>query len=185
MPVPLAPYPTPPVPYTPPANGILQVPLVHRASLCVLDVETFCSIQLEQPPYAVLFAMQSQVHRNGPVGLWRLPHLTYVHPWSNKCTMFLLSHRKSSLGRMLLMYQYGARSVKCAVCNFVTSVGGYSWEPIAVEISLDGNLTPLFPHILESSLNKRYRTEVQWLKLPQSPASVLHITISPKRLQLS
>ncbi|XP_057476984.1 protein LSD1-like [Actinidia eriantha] len=26
--------------------------------------------------------------------------------------------------RMLLMYQYGARSVKCAVCNFVTSVGG-------------------------------------------------------------
>ncbi|GJN12382.1 hypothetical protein PR202_ga30655 [Eleusine coracana subsp. coracana] len=25
--------------------------------------------------------------------------------------------------RMLLMYQYGARSVKCAVCNFVTSVG--------------------------------------------------------------
>lgn len=25
--------------------------------------------------------------------------------------------------RMLLMYQYGARSVKCAVCSFVTSVG--------------------------------------------------------------
>nr|ACF82077.1 unknown [Zea mays] len=24
---------------------------------------------------------------------------------------------------MLLMYQYGARSVKCAVCSFVTSVG--------------------------------------------------------------
>lgn len=25
--------------------------------------------------------------------------------------------------RMLLMYQYGARSVKCAVCQFITSVG--------------------------------------------------------------
>uniref|UniRef100_A0A166D6A4 Zinc finger LSD1-type domain-containing protein n=1 Tax=Daucus carota subsp. sativus TaxID=79200 RepID=A0A166D6A4_DAUCS len=25
--------------------------------------------------------------------------------------------------QMLLMYQYGARSVKCAVCQFVTSVG--------------------------------------------------------------
>lgn len=175
----------------------------------VLDVETFCSIRLERPLCVALFAMQSLLchhqvdfflsfdsllivystisqqlitsrHRNGPVGLRRLPHLTDVHSWGNKRSMFLLSHCQSSLGRymiyhlitlkrklkmitqvslrldtsssiafmlvenkhqicivsanqvahvncgncrMLLMYQYGARSVKCAVCNFVTSVG--------------------------------------------------------------
>jgi len=37
-------------------------------------------------------------HGNGPVGLWRLPHLTHVHPWSNQCAVFLLSHSQSSLG---------------------------------------------------------------------------------------
>lgn len=33
---------------------------VHRVNLSVLDVETFSCIQLEPPPCAVLFAMQSQ-----------------------------------------------------------------------------------------------------------------------------
>lgn len=34
---------------------------VRKVSLFVLDVETFYSIQLEQPQYVVLSAMQSQV----------------------------------------------------------------------------------------------------------------------------
>ena len=38
-------------------------------------------------------------HRNGPIGLWRLPYLVNVHPWSYKCSMFVLSHRQSGLGR--------------------------------------------------------------------------------------
>ncbi|KAI8546820.1 hypothetical protein RHMOL_Rhmol07G0149100 [Rhododendron molle] len=58
MPVPLAPYPTPTVPVTPPAANANQV----------------------------------------------------AHVNCGNC-------------QMLLMYQYGARSVKCAVCNFVTTVG--------------------------------------------------------------
>ncbi|KAG5384804.1 hypothetical protein IGI04_036274, partial [Brassica rapa subsp. trilocularis] len=35
-----------------------------------------------------------------------------------------VAHVNCGSCRMLLMYQYGARSVKCAVCSFVTSVGG-------------------------------------------------------------
>lgn len=41
-------------------------------------------------------------HWNGPVGLWGLPHLAYVHPRRNKRSMFLLSHCQSSLGRYLI-----------------------------------------------------------------------------------
>ncbi|WVZ26023.1 hypothetical protein V8G54_004567 [Vigna mungo] len=141
--------------------------MVEKVNLSVLDVETFSCIQLEPPLCAVLFAMQSQQchllvaksqtlmrdrHRNGPVSLRRLPYSTHVHPWSDKCAMFLLSHGQSSVGRyftinvsifvgnhqvciesanqvahvncgncrMLLMYQYGARSVKCAATTSTT-----------------------------------------------------------------
>lgn len=40
-------------------------------------------------------------NRNGPVGMRRLPHLAYVHPWSHKCSMLLLSHCQSGNGRYL------------------------------------------------------------------------------------
>ncbi|KAB5573897.1 hypothetical protein DKX38_001091 [Salix brachista] len=101
--------------------------------------------------YLVTLSVQLYMsrHRNGPAGLRRLPHLAHVHPWSNERAVFLLPYSQSSPGglglgdkhqiynmtanqvahvncgscRMLLMYQYGARSVKCAVCNFVTPVG--------------------------------------------------------------
>ncbi|KAG7011533.1 Protein LOL1 [Cucurbita argyrosperma subsp. argyrosperma] len=43
---------------------------------------------------------------------------------SNDCLgmQTLVAHVSCGNCRMLLMYQYGARSVKCAVCNFVTSI---------------------------------------------------------------
>lgn len=40
----------------------------------------------------------SSRHRNGPVGMRRLPHLTHVHPRSDKRTVLLLSHSQPSLG---------------------------------------------------------------------------------------
>ncbi|KAG6788651.1 hypothetical protein POTOM_004724 [Populus tomentosa] len=88
---------------------------VHRASLCVLDVETCYSIQLEQPLCVVLFAMQSQ-----------LCHLLIKFGDKQQIynmTANQVAHVNCGSCRMLLMYRYGARSVKCAVCNFVTPVG--------------------------------------------------------------
>lgn len=131
--------------------------------------------------------MSHDRHRNGPVGMRRLPHLTmYIRGATSvqcscchtvnlalegigssmnfKCHCMLplffhfdhpicqngmfqmviwfvmlieglillrmgiaianqVAHVNCGNCRMLLMYQYGARSVKCAVCNFVTSVG--------------------------------------------------------------
>ncbi|KAL5181658.1 Protein LOL1 [Glycine soja] len=149
--VPLAPYPPPPppAPYTPPPNGaqsqlvcsgcrnLLLYP-VGATSVCCAVCNAVTTVP---PPGTVQF-----LHRNGPVSLWRLSHFPHVHPWSHKCAMLLLSHGQSSFGshyfvcmnivtanlvahvncgncKMLLRYQYGARSVKCAVCSFVTSVG--------------------------------------------------------------
>ncbi|KAH8521468.1 hypothetical protein H0E87_002485 [Populus deltoides] len=79
MPVPLAPYPTPPAPYAPPAPAPAPPP---------------------PPPANVTLPVQLYInrHRNGPVGLRRLPHLTDVHPWSNERAVFLLSYSQSSLG---------------------------------------------------------------------------------------
>ncbi|KAG4933304.1 hypothetical protein JHK87_047306 [Glycine soja] len=130
MPVPLAPYPTPPAPYTPPANGVqsqlvcsgcrnLLVFPVGATSVCC----AVCNAVTAVPPPAKSQILVCDRHRNGPVSMWRLPYFTHVHPGRDKCAMFMLSHCQSSFGRMLLAYQYGARSVKCAVCNFVTSVG--------------------------------------------------------------
>ncbi|KAH7687345.1 PPM-type phosphatase domain-containing protein [Dioscorea alata] len=95
MPVPLAPYPTPPVPFTPP-NGTTQSQLVCSG----------CRNLLLYPVGAtsVCCAVCSVV--------------TNVPPPANQ-----VAHVNCGNCRMLLMYQYGARSVKCAVCNFVTSVG--------------------------------------------------------------
>ena len=41
----------------------------------------------------------------------------------NCLTANQVAHVNCGNCRMLLMYQYGARSVKCAVCQFITSVG--------------------------------------------------------------
>ncbi|KAG8476051.1 hypothetical protein CXB51_032865 [Gossypium anomalum] len=131
MPVPLAPYPTPPAPYTPPAaNGYGFGIKIHRCSkpTCVFRLSKFIALS-SWSNLCVLCCLQcsngsaASRHRNGAVGLRRLSYLINVHPRSNKRSMFVLSYCQSGLGRMLLMYQYGARSVKCAVCNFVTSVG--------------------------------------------------------------
>lgn len=42
---------------------------------------------------------------------------TYIYIAANQ-----VAHVNCGNCRMLLMYQYGARSVKCAVCSFVTPV---------------------------------------------------------------
>ncbi|KAG5540088.1 hypothetical protein RHGRI_020353 [Rhododendron griersonianum] len=96
MPVPLAPYPTPTVPVTPPAANGAQSQLVCSG----------CRNLLLYPVGAtsVCCAVCNAV--------------TAVPPPANQ-----VAHVNCGNCQMLLMYQYGARSVKCAVCNFVTTVG--------------------------------------------------------------
>ncbi|XP_040871108.1 protein LOL1-like isoform X1 [Glycine max] len=105
MPVPLAPYPTPPAPYTPPANGVqsqlvcsgcrnLLVFPVGATSVCC----AVCNAVTAVPPPDKSETLVCDRHRNGPVSMWRLPYFTHVHPGRDKCAMFLLSHCQSSFG---------------------------------------------------------------------------------------
>ncbi|EEF42440.1 conserved hypothetical protein [Ricinus communis] len=96
MPVPLAPYPTPPAPHTPPAANGVQSQLVCSG----------CRNLLLYPVGATSVCCSV------------CNAVTIVPPPANQ-----VAHVNCGNCRMLLMYQYGARSVKCAVCNFVTSVG--------------------------------------------------------------
>lgn len=61
-------------------------------------------------------------HRNGTAGLWRLPHPTHVYPRSNKCTMFLLSHCQSSLGRYWIVDRYINKFFDMCFFSFSSSV---------------------------------------------------------------
>ncbi|KAL9668237.1 hypothetical protein QQ045_002615 [Rhodiola kirilowii] len=146
MPVPLAPYPSPPVPYTPPAPAPQPLPpsaVGNNGSQGQL-VCSGCRNLLLYPAGAtsVCCAVCSAVTAVPPPGTEMAQlicggcHtlLMYIRgAMSVQCscchTVNLaleanqVAHVNCGNCRMLLMYQYGARSVKCAVCNFVTSVG--------------------------------------------------------------
>ncbi|KAF5753571.1 putative transcription factor Znf-LSD family [Helianthus annuus] len=133
MPVPLAPYPSPPVPLTTPDNGsqsqlvcsgcrnLLLYPVGATSVCCAV-----CSAVTAVPPPGTEMA---QLVCGGCHTL-----LMYIRGATNvKCscchTINLaleanqVAHVNCGNCRMLLMYQYGARCVKCAVCQFVTSIG--------------------------------------------------------------
>ncbi|KAK4485585.1 hypothetical protein RD792_008228, partial [Penstemon davidsonii] len=80
----------------------------------------------------------------GPTDMWRLPYIIDVYSWRYKREMLVLSHGESCTRflicfgflllasniahvncgncRTTLMYPYGAPSVKCAVCQYITNV---------------------------------------------------------------
>nr|KYP35984.1 hypothetical protein KK1_042921 [Cajanus cajan] len=162
MPVPLAPYPTPPAPYTPPANGaqsqlvcsgcrnLLVFPVGATSVCCAV-----CNAVTAVPPPGTEMAqlvcggchtllmyirgatsVQCSCCHTVNLALEDIktcffcelnqydlsPYFVGKH---QMCivTANQVAHVNCGNCRMLLMYQYGARSVKCAVCNFVTSVG--------------------------------------------------------------
>ncbi|GAU24828.1 hypothetical protein TSUD_157410 [Trifolium subterraneum] len=135
MPVPLAPYPTPPpAPYTPPAtNGgqsqlvcsgcrnLLMYPVGATSVCCAV-----CNAVTAVPPPGT--EMAQLVCGGCHTLLMYIRGATSVqcsccHTVNLALEANQVAHVNCGNCRMLLMYQYGARSVKCAVCNFVTSVG--------------------------------------------------------------
>ncbi|KAF1862086.1 hypothetical protein Lal_00026603 [Lupinus albus] len=172
MPVPLAPYPTPPAPYTSPlpsANGaqsqlvcsgcrnLLLYPVVATSVCC-----SVCNAVTAVPPpgtemaqlvcgcchtllmyirgatsvqcsccHTINLALEGShdLHKVACIyvcvrekGKVMRPYFVGKH---QMCIVIAnqVAHVNCGNCRMLLMYQYGARSVKCAVCNFVTFVG--------------------------------------------------------------
>ncbi|THG17465.1 hypothetical protein TEA_006855 [Camellia sinensis var. sinensis] len=65
----------------------------------------------------------SNVLRNGDVSahMWRLPYMAYVYTWGYKSSN-QLAHVNCGNCRTTLMYPYGAPSVKCAICHYITNV---------------------------------------------------------------
>ncbi|XVF23076.1 hypothetical protein REPUB_Repub13aG0006700 [Reevesia pubescens] len=59
---------------------------------------------------------------NGSTHMWRLSNIANVYTWSNKSSN-QIAHVNCGHCRTTLMYPYGAPSVKCAVCQYVTNVG--------------------------------------------------------------
>ncbi|KAJ6817373.1 protein LSD1 isoform X2 [Iris pallida] len=134
MPVPLAPYPTPPpeLPFTTTNGGqsqlvcsgcrnLLLYPLGAPSVCCAI-----CNAVTPVPPPGTEMA---QLVCGGCHTL-----LMYIRGATNvQCscchTVNLaldanqVAHVNCGSCRMLLMYQYGASSVKCAVCNYVTTAG--------------------------------------------------------------
>ncbi|CAN6889533.1 unnamed protein product [Brassica oleracea] len=142
MPVPLAPYPTPPAPalspsYTPPplANGstggqsqlvcsgcrnLLMYPVGASSVCCAV-----CNAVTAVPPPGT--EMARLVCGGCHTLLMYIRGATSVqcsccHTVNLAFEANQVAHVNCGSCRMLLMYQYGARSVKCAVCSFVTSV---------------------------------------------------------------
>ncbi|PIA32746.1 hypothetical protein AQUCO_04400148v1 [Aquilegia coerulea] len=146
MPVPLAPYPTPPVSYSlpPPANGaqsqlvcsgcrnLLLYPVGATSVCCAV-----CNAVTTVPPPGTEMAqlvcggchtllMYIRGATSVQCSCCHTVNLAMEGSGSNmvhKLSSNQVAHVNCGNCRMLLMYQYGARSVKCAVCNFVTSVG--------------------------------------------------------------
>ncbi|KAI5641819.1 hypothetical protein M9H77_00357 [Catharanthus roseus] len=133
MPVPLAPYPSPPVPFTPPANGaqsqlvcsgcrnLLMYPVGATSVCCAV-----CNAVTAVPPPGT--EMAQLVCGGCHTLLMYIRGATSVqcsccHTINLAMEANQVAHVNCGNCRMLLMYQYGARSVKCAVCNFVTPVG--------------------------------------------------------------
>ncbi|XP_061371606.1 protein LOL1-like isoform X2 [Gastrolobium bilobum] len=136
MPVPLAPYPTPPAPYTPPANGktgaqsqlvcsgcrnLLLYPIGATSVCCAV-----CNAVTAVPPPGTEMAQlvcggchTFLMYIRGATSV----HCSCCHTVNLALEANQVAHVNCGNCRMLLRYQYGARSVKCAVCSFVTSIG--------------------------------------------------------------
>lgn len=132
MPVPLAPYPTPPVPVTPPNGGQSQLVCSGCRNLLLYPIGAtsvccaVCSAVTSVPPPGT--EMAQLVCGGCHTLLMYIRGATSVqcsccHTVNLALEANQIAHVNCGNCRMLLMYQYGARSVKCAVCNFVTSVG--------------------------------------------------------------
>ncbi|KAE9596731.1 hypothetical protein Lal_00007948 [Lupinus albus] len=133
MPVPLAPYPTNPAPYSPPVNGaqsqlvcsgcrsLLMYPVGATSVCCAV-----CNAVTAVPPPGT--EMAQLVCGGCHTLLMYIRGATSVqcsccHTINLALEANQVAHVNCGNCNMLLMYQYGARSVKCAVCSFVTSVG--------------------------------------------------------------
>ncbi|XP_019422805.1 PREDICTED: protein LOL1-like [Lupinus angustifolius] len=133
MPVPLAPYPTNPAPYSPPVNGgqsqlvcsgcrsLLMYPVGATSVCCAV-----CNAVTTVPPPGT--EMAQLVCGGCHTLLMYIRGATSVqcsccHTINLALEANQVAHVNCGNCNMLLMYQYGARSVKCAVCTFVTSVG--------------------------------------------------------------
>lgn len=92
---------------------LLQVPFsassskVHKLDTLVKLINPLnYAKQLEVWHNKVCSCASHDRHRNGPVGMRRLPHLTHVHSRSDKRTVLLLSHRQPCLGRYWIIYEF-------------------------------------------------------------------------------
>lgn len=134
MPVPLAPYPTPPVPFTPPNVSGAQSQLVCSGcrnllmypagamSVCCAVCSTVTAVPAPGTEMAQLVCGGCHtllMYIRGATSV----QCSCCHTVNLAMEANQVAHVNCGNCRMLLMYQYGARSVKCAVCNFVTSVG--------------------------------------------------------------
>ncbi|KAF1872904.1 hypothetical protein Lal_00016009 [Lupinus albus] len=177
MPVPLAPYPTPPAP---PENGaqsqlvcsgcrnLLLYPVGATSVYCAV-----CNAVTPVPPpgndyYFVGTEMAQLVCGGCHTLLMYIRGATSVqcsccHTVNLALEANQVAHVNCGNCRMLLMYQYGARSVKCAVCNFVTSVG------------VSGLLMPQEAPLSRSSALKSYYSKV----ITDSTTFVLVVTYLP------
>ena len=132
MPVPLAPYPTPPVPFTPPngaqsqlvcsgCRNLLMYP-AGATSVCCAVCSTVTAVPAPGTEMAQLVCGGCHtllMYIRGATSV----QCSCCHTVNLAMEANQVAHVNCGNCRMLLMYQYGARSVKCAVCNFVTSVG--------------------------------------------------------------
>uniref|UniRef100_A0ACD5ZZN0 Uncharacterized protein n=1 Tax=Avena sativa TaxID=4498 RepID=A0ACD5ZZN0_AVESA len=135
MPVPLVPYPTPPVPFTPPnpnagaqsqvvcsgCRNLLMYP-AGATSVCCAVCSTVTTVPSPGTEMAQLVCggchtLLMYIHGATSV------QCSCCHTVNLSMEANQVAHVNCGNCRMLLMYQYGARSVKCAVCSFVTSVG--------------------------------------------------------------
>ncbi|ESR49981.1 protein LOL1 [Citrus sinensis] len=162
MPVPLAPYPTPPAPYTPPANGaqsqlvcsgcrnLLLYPVGATSVCCAV-----CNAVTAVPPPGT--EMAQLVCGGCHTLLMYIRGATSVqcsccHTVNLALEANQVAHVNCGNCRMLLMYQYGARSVKCAVCNFVTAVGS-RMMPKNTQLQNNSNV---LTQLDDAGLNKYY-----------------------------
>uniref|UniRef100_A0ACD5ZV93 Uncharacterized protein n=1 Tax=Avena sativa TaxID=4498 RepID=A0ACD5ZV93_AVESA len=135
MPVPLAPYPTPPVPFTPPTpnagaqsqvvcsgcRNLLMYP-AGATSVCCAVCSTVTTVPSPGTEMAQLVCGGCHtllMYIRGATSV----QCSCCHTVNLSMEANQVAHVNCGNCRMLLMYQYGARSVKCAVCSFVTSVG--------------------------------------------------------------
>ncbi|MFS7923442.1 putative transcription factor Znf-LSD family [Helianthus anomalus] len=159
MPVPLAPYPTPPAPFTPPATGsesqlvcsgcrnLLLYPVGATSVCCAV-----CSSVTAVPPPGTEMAQlvcggchTLLMYIRGAASV----QCSCCHTINLALEGNQVAHVNCGNCRMLLMYPYGARSVKCAVCQFITSIG--------------------------VSFDKQYRAEARDMKVCNDVSLCLHL----------